>query len=117
MVHGTPRGFSLAAWTAGYVPANRNNPPKWISNLVAVKDLAGEAEIQLSQGRLTIPHAFVGSEKAEVAVKAEFYRGERTGVAYARYKKVDGLLKRADGKRKVDLLKSREKFDAYRLPD
>ena len=96
---------------------NRNNPPKWISNLMAVKDLAGEAEIQLYQGRLTIPHAFVGSEKAEVAVKAEFYRGERTGVAYARYKKVDGLLKRADGKRKVDLLKSREKFDAYRLPD
>ena len=96
---------------------NRNNPPKWISNLVAVKDLAGEAQIQLSQGRLTIPHAFVGSEKAEVAVKAEFYRGERTGVAYARYKKVDGLLKRIDGKRKVDLLKSREKFDAYRLPD
>jgi len=96
---------------------NRNNPPKWISNLVAVKDLEGEAEIQLSQGRLTIPLAFVESEKAEVGVKAELYRGERTGVAYARYKKVDGLLKRADGKRKVDLLKSREKFDAYRLPD
>ena len=96
---------------------NRNNPPKWISNLMAVKDLAGEAEMTLSDGRLTIPMAFVDSEKAEVAVKGEIYRGERTGVVYARFKKIEALLKGVDGKRKIDLIKSREKFDAYQLPD
>ena len=96
---------------------NRNNPPKWISNLMAVKDLAGEAEIRLSDGRLTLPMAFVDSEKAEVAVKGEFYQGDRNGVVYARFKKIDALLKRVDGKRKIDLIKSREKFDAYQLPD
>ena len=96
---------------------NRNAPPKWISNLITVTDLAGEAEIQLSEGQLTIPMAFVDSERAEVAVKAEFYRGDRNGVVYARFKKIDALLKRVDGKRKVDLIKSREKFDAYQLPN
>ena len=96
---------------------NRNAPPKWISNLMTVKDLAGEAEMQLSEGRLTIPMAFVDSEKAEVAVKGEFYRGDRNGVVYARLRKIDALLRRVDGKRKVDLIKSREKFDAYQLPD
>ena len=96
---------------------NRNDPPKWVSNLITVKDLTGEAEIQLSEGRLTIPMAFVDSEKAEVAVKGEFYRGDRNGVVYARFKRIDALLKRVDGKRNVDLIKSREKFDAYQLPD
>lgn len=95
---------------------NRNNPPKWLANLMAVRDLKGEAQLKLSNGRLTIPIAFVDSEKAEVAMKAEFYQGDRNGVVYARFKKVGALLTREDGKRKVDLIKSREKFDAYQLP-
>ena len=95
---------------------NKSNPPKFLSNLMAVKDLSGEAEVHFSNGKTTIPLAYVNSEKAEVAVKATFYDGERDGVAYARFKKLDALLKRENGKRKVVVTKSREKFDQYEIP-
>jgi len=50
-------------------------------------------------------------------VKATFYDGERDGVVYARFKKLDALLKRENGKRKVVVTKSREKFDQYQIPE
>jgi hypothetical protein len=84
---------------------------------MAVKGLSGEAEVHLSNGKTTIPLAYVNSEKAEVAVKATFYDGERDGVVYARFKKLDALLKRENGKRKVVVTKSREKFDQYEIPE
>lgn len=96
---------------------NKSNPPKFLSNLMAVKDLSGEAEVHFSNGKTTIPLAYVNSEKAEVAVKATFYDGERDGVVYARFKKLDALLKRENGKRKVVVTKSREKFDQYQIPE
>lgn len=95
---------------------NRGDPPGWVSKLMIVKDLKGKATLGLSKGRFSIPLAYVDSEKAEVAAKAEFYQGERSGVVYARYKKLDLLIKRFDGKRDVDVIKVREKFDQYQLP-
>ena len=95
---------------------NRGDPPRWVSKLMTVKDLKGKAELGLSEGRFTIPLAYVDSEIAEVAAKAEFHRGERNGLVYARYKKFDLLLKRLNGKRDLDVIKVREKFDRYQLP-
>ena len=59
---------------------------------------------------------YVDSERAEVGIKASFFEGEREGTVYARYKKLDTLVKRFDGKRDVDVIKSRKKFDEYVLP-
>jgi hypothetical protein len=95
---------------------NRGDPPRWVSKLMTVKELKGKAELGLSEGRFTIPLAYVDSEIAEVAAKAEFHRGERNGLVYARYKKFDLLLKRLNGKRDLDVIKVREKFDRYQLP-
>ncbi|MEP5568676.1 MAG: hypothetical protein ABJN62_12625 [Halioglobus sp.] len=95
---------------------NRGDPPGWVSKLMIVKDLKGKATLEMSEGRVTIPLAYVDSEIAEVAAKATFYQGERTGVVYARYKKLDLLIKRRNGKRNVDVIKVREKFDEYQLP-
>ena len=58
----------------------------------------------------------MNSEKAEVGIKATFYEGEQEGMVYARYKKVDTLVKRFDGKRDVDIIRSRKKFEEYVLP-
>lgn len=95
---------------------NRSRTPKWLGNMMSVKNLNGEAEMQLTGGKLKVPLAYVDSEKAEVGIKATFFEGEREGVVYARFKKLDTLVKRLDGKRNVDIIKAREKFEAYELP-
>ena len=96
---------------------NRSRTPKWLANLMAVKDLSGEAVVDLNNGKLRVPNAFVTSEKAEVGIKASFYQGEREGMVYARFKKFDTLVKRFDGKRDVDVIKARQKFEAVELGD
>ena len=63
--------------------------------------------VELNNGKLRVPNAFVTSEKAEVGIKASFYQGEREGMVYARFKKFDTLVKRFDGKRDVDVIKAR----------
>ena len=95
---------------------NRSRTPKWLANMMSVKNLEGEAKMSLSGGKLRVPLAYVDSEKAEVGIKASFFEGEREGVVYARYKKLDTLVKRFDGKRDVDVIKSRKKFEEYVLP-
>ena len=80
-------------------------------------DLSGEAVLDLNNGKLRVPNAFVTSEKAEVGIKASFYQGEREGMVYARFKKFDTLVKRFDGKRDVDVIKARQKFEAFELGD
>ena len=95
---------------------NRSRAPKWLGNLMSVKNLEGEADMSLSGGKLRIPLAYVDSEKAEVGIKATFFEGEREGMAYLRYKELDTLVKRFDGKRDVDIIKAREKFEEYVLP-
>jgi hypothetical protein len=37
-------------------------------------------------------------------------------MVYARFKKLDTLVKRFNGKRDVDIIKSRKKFEEYALP-
>ena len=95
---------------------NRSRTPKWLGNMMSVKNLNGEAEMQLTGGKLRVPLAYVDSEKAEVGIKAAFFEGEREGLVYARFKKLDTLVKRFDGKRDVDIIKPRETFEAYDLP-
>ena len=95
---------------------NRSRTPKWLGNMMSVKNLEGEAKMTLSGGKLRVPLAYVDSEKAEVGIKASFFEGEREGMVYARYKKLDTLVKRFDGKRDVDVIKSRKKFEEYVLP-
>ena len=96
---------------------NRNKPPKWLSNMMAVKNLAGEAELVVSNSAIRIPLAYVDSEKAEVGVKGVIANGERSGMVFARFKKLSTLLKRFDGKRNVDVIKPRAKFDRYQISD
>ena len=96
---------------------NRNKPPKWLSNMMAVKNLAGEAELEVSDSAIRIPLAYVDSEKAEVGVKGVIANGDRSGLVFARFKKFSTLLKRFDGKRNVDIIKPRAKFDQYQISD
>ncbi len=96
---------------------NKSGAPRWLSKLMLVKDLDGKATLDFAKGRLNIPLAYVDSEVAEVAAKGSFHQGDRDGLVYARYKKLDVLLKRFDGKRDIDMINVRKKFDEYALPE
>ena len=95
---------------------NRGDPPQWISGLMTLKDLSGEATIDLDGKRLVLPRAYVTSDKAEVAAKALFSGGVQNSVVYARYNKLDLLLRTENNERNIDVINVREKFEKYRLP-
>jgi hypothetical protein len=71
--------------------------------------------MEISDGAIRIPLAYVDSKKAEVGVKGVIENGERSGMVFARFKKLSTLLKRFDGKRNVDIIKPRAKFDRYQI--
>lgn len=94
---------------------NRRKSPKWLSRLLTLKDIGGEASLELEDNRLEVSDAQVLSDKAEVAVKAAFYDGGSDGVIYVRYKKLDAVLKMEGEESNLDVLGARETFNEYRL--
>ena len=94
---------------------NHGDPPRWVSRQLLLKDIEGQASVELQDKRLQVDKARVLSDKAELAAKAVFYQTGRDGVIYARYRKLDLLLKMTGEKGNLDVFRAREKFEAYRL--
>ena len=94
---------------------NHGNAPRWLSRLLTLENIEGEASLYVADQRIVIPLARVVSDKAEVATKAVFYPEGRKGLMYARYNKLEILLRMADRNSKLDALRAREKFDAYQV--
>lgn len=87
--------------------------PEFLANMMTLEDIEGTGEVQMAGNRTVIPYAHVISDNAEAGLKAVM-EGERSdGVIYFRYKKLDALLKVRDGKRNLDIIKAREKYDEY----
>ena len=95
---------------------NQKKSPGWVKKMLTIEDVNGAVVLDFTNPRLVIPSATVDSDKIELGAKAVIDRDLRSGVIYARYKKLDIVVKIADGKRNIDLTKARRKFDAYRLP-
>jgi len=49
-----------------------------------------------------------------LGAKGQINKTTRNGVFYARYKKLDAIMKINDGKRNVDVIQARDKYDDYR---
>lgn len=82
---------------------------------MTLKDIEGEASVTVNQDLVVIPQANIISDEAEVAAKVAFTPDNRTGMIYARYKKLDVLLKLLGQKQDMDIIKVRDKFDSYEL--
>ncbi len=95
---------------------NNGDPPRWLSRMLTMTDIEGEASIALDDDQVLVPHAQVNSDTAEVAAKVLFHPGGRDGVVYARYKKLDVLLKMMGKDSDLDVIKVREKYDVYPVP-
>jgi len=94
---------------------NQGWRPKFLSNMLTVEDIGGTASLRMSNDELRIFQARVLSDKIEAAIKGTLGKDNRDAMVYLRYKQADGLIKLRDDSWNLDILKVREKFDAYRV--
>jgi len=95
---------------------NQKDRPGWVKKMLTIEDVNATVQLDFVNPRLVIPAAKMDSDKIEIGAKAIIDKDQRDGMIYARYKKLDIVVKIADGKRNIDLLRARRKFDEYRLP-
>jgi hypothetical protein len=89
--------------------------PEFVARALTVADITGNAQLEMADGRLRIPHAWLNGETIEAGAKAELSGDGNRGVVYLKFRDLDALLRIADGKRKLDILRARRKFDEYRV--
>ena len=95
---------------------NRKERPRWVSNMLTVEDIEGRMELEAANDRFVIPYAFIDSDNIDFGAKGVIDETLNNGVVYARYKKLDLVVKISDGKKNIDLFRAKEKFDEYRPP-
>ncbi|MFW2437982.1 MAG: hypothetical protein ACN4GR_01270 [Arenicellales bacterium] len=93
--------------------ANKKGKEGWLGKAMTIDDVNGKVNMHMKDQTIVIPYAFAGSEKIDVGAKGIITLDRNDGVLYARFKKLHGLLKISNGKRNLDILKAREKFDTY----
>jgi len=98
------------------VLGNQDDRPKWVKNMLTIEDVTGVVKLEMANNRILIPDAFVESEKIDIGAKGVIDEALSDGVLYARYKKLDVVVKFSNGKRNIDLFRAKRKFDAYLLP-
>ena len=92
---------------------NRGDSPGWLLKMITIEDIEGKAAVEIADNRIIIPLAHAISDKIEVGAKANITTQTRNGMIYARYKKLDAVMKVKDGNRNIDLIRAREKYDKY----
>jgi hypothetical protein len=95
---------------------NQKDRPGWVKNMLTIEDVNGTVNLDFENPRLIIPAAYIDSDNIELGAKGVIDKDLRSGIIYARYKKLDIVVKISDGKRNIDLFRARPKFDEYQLP-
>jgi hypothetical protein len=89
--------------------------PEFLSNMLTVEHIEGEAELEVADERVRIPHAHLTSDNIDVGAKATITEQNSDGVIFLRYKKMKFLLKISDGKKNLDIIGAQKKYDEYRV--
>lgn len=93
---------------------NKKERPEWLLNMLTIEDIQGTAKVAIADEQIVIPHAHAISDKMEVGAKGVISETSRNGVVYARYKKLDAVIKLVDGKKNIDVIRARPKYDKYK---
>jgi hypothetical protein len=93
--------------------SNQRGKHGWLGKILTVEDIQGSARLKVDAGRALLPYAMVGSDKIDVGAKGLADAKTREGIFYARFRKLDGILKVRDGEKNFDLFGARKTFDAY----
>jgi len=95
---------------------NRKDRPKWVTNMLVIEDVEGEMELDMANDQIIIPYAFIDSDNIDFGAKGVIDETLHNGIVYARYKKLDIVVKISEGKKNIDLIRARGKFDEYIPP-
>jgi hypothetical protein len=93
--------------------ANEKGEHPWLEKMLTIENVRGNATMSLEKEQLLVPHAFAGSDKIDAGLKGRMHDQGAEGVFYARFRKLDALLKIRDGDRNLDIIRARKKFDDY----
>jgi hypothetical protein len=94
--------------------SNQRGKHGWLEKILTVEGIKGSARFKVDDKRALLPYAMVGSDKIDVGAKGLVDAKTREGIFYARFRKLDGILKVRDGERNFDLFGARKTFDAYK---
>jgi hypothetical protein len=92
---------------------NKEKRPQWLLNMLTIEDIEGTAQVTIANEQIVIPLAHAISDHIEVGAKGSISEARRDGVIYARYKKLDAVVKITDGKKNTDVIRAREKYESY----
>lgn len=92
---------------------NKEKRPQWLLNMLTIEDIEGTAQVTIANEQIVIPLAHAISDHIEVGAKGSISETRRDGVVYARYKKLDAVIKISDGKRNTDIIRAKEKYNTY----
>ena len=81
--------------------------------MLTVQDIQGRAEMTLKNDQLVIPYAFVGSDKVDAGAKGIMSAESADGIFYARFRKLDAVLKINQGEHNIDVIGAKKKFTEY----
>jgi hypothetical protein len=94
--------------------SNEKGQRKWLEKMLTVENIQGRAEMLLENGQLIIPRAFVSSDKVDAGAKGIMAEDFTDGVFYARFRKLDAIVKIKNGKRNIDIQGARKTFNNYK---
>ena len=93
---------------------NQSRKPTWLLDMLTIEDIEGKMELNIADNQIVIPFAHAVSDQMEVGAKGRISQETRDGVVYARYKKLDAVMKIENGNRNIDVIRAREKYQQYR---
>ena len=95
---------------------NGNSKFSFITKMLVVENLQGEANIQIENNAIRIPYAMVKGGKVNVGAKAIFDGRQRDGVLIVKHPNFRVLMKKEGEKKSFDLFSAQKSFDSYELP-
>jgi len=93
--------------------SNHKGEHNWIEKMLTIENIQGNAEMTVENKQIIVPHAFTSSDKIDAGAKGIINAESAEGIFYARFRKLDAILKIRDGKRNIDIIGARKKFDEY----
>ena len=95
---------------------NQKEKHNWLSKLMTIQDIKGNATVNMANNVISVPYAFVKSDKIDIGAKGLISSVLREGMFYLRYKKLKILLKLRNGKKNIDIFHVKKTFDSYHIP-
>ena len=92
---------------------NKGRPPEFLSRMLTVQDIEGTASLHVADDKMHLLNAHAISDYLEVGAKGVISASEQDAMLYLRYKKAAGLLKFQDGKKNLDIIGVKKKFDEF----